>query len=157
MIKKYIIILLILGFQACVEDVPYDFGGNEKNTIVLINEIHPSASPDWIELYNPSKDTINLYGYTLEDDQETYEIDSSIVFLPFSFMVFWCDDQNNGMHTNFKLSSSGEHVSIYKPDGSLSDEITFPKLDAGKSYGRFPDGDSSLIVFDLPTPGKSNQ
>lgn len=43
-----------------------------------------------------------------------------------------------------------------KSDGTIIDEITYPKLFADESFGRSLDG-SQLLIFTDPTPGAANE
>ena len=64
---------------------------------------------------------------------------------------------NNGeIHTNFKLSSSGEQLLLTAPDSTLLDFISIPSLLSNQSYGRQPDGSASWFTFDNPTLGQTN-
>lgn len=59
-------------------------------------------------------------------------------------------------HTNFKLSSGGETVSITNKNGSVSDSISYGVIPAGFSYGRNFSEISNWGYFYEPTPGKLN-
>jgi len=56
-------------------------------------------------------------------------------------------------HSNFKLSSGGGFLALYKPDGTLLDQMNIPALDVNYSYGLSTNG---LAYFSAPTPGSSN-
>ncbi|MBU0712867.1 CotH kinase family protein [bacterium] len=60
------------------------------------------------------------------------------------------------LHTNFKLSSSGEQLALFNPEGVLIDSLTFEQLPADYSYGRKPDGETDWYIFNQPSPGASN-
>lgn len=57
------------------------------------------------------------------------------------------------LHTNFKLASSGETLSLYSENGSLIDQVEIPELSADVSYGI---SSGSLTFFEEPTPGAAN-
>ena len=60
------------------------------------------------------------------------------------------------MHTNFKLSGSGEFIALTNPDGqSIIDTLFFNAQIEDISFGRFPDGSPQWINMS-PTPGSSN-
>ncbi len=61
-----------------------------------------------------------------------------------------------GLHTNFKISSSGEHIILSNKDGEQVDSVFTGKIPADISLGRKPDGSSAWMFFDQPTPGTSN-
>ncbi|MCK4445443.1 MAG: CotH kinase family protein, partial [Candidatus Marinimicrobia bacterium] len=60
------------------------------------------------------------------------------------------------LHTNFKLSSSGEQLALFNPEGVLIDSLSFDQLPVDYSYGRKPDGETDWYIFNQPTPGASN-
>lgn len=66
------------------------------------------------------------------------------------------DEQIDFPHTNFKLSSQGESVILSNSEGTIIDEITYPKLFADESFGHSLDG-SQLLIFTEPTPGAANE
>ena len=59
-------------------------------------------------------------------------------------------------HTSFKLSSTGETVSITNKNGSVSDSISYGVIPAGFSYGRNINELSKWGYFYEPTPGNLN-
>ncbi|MDA3844607.1 MAG: lamin tail domain-containing protein, partial [Candidatus Kapabacteria bacterium] len=60
------------------------------------------------------------------------------------------------IHTDFKLSKSGEHLWLRDAEGKLIDDLEFGPLRVDLSYGRAPDGADNFGMFDLTTPGDSN-
>ncbi len=117
---------------------------------------------DWVELYNASDEAVDLAGYYLSDKNDnlqkwTFPQDSSLLAAK-GFLLIWCDeDQAQGpLHTNFKLSASGEFLALTAPDGiSIVDSLTFGAQTADVSFGRKPDG-STNWGFLSPTPAESN-
>lgn len=61
-----------------------------------------------------------------------------------------------GLHTNFKISSKGEHLILSNPAGQQIDSVYTSKIPADVSLGRKPDGNASWVFFNEPTPGSSN-
>ena len=60
------------------------------------------------------------------------------------------------LHTNFKISASGEPIKLTSPDTGLADSVPATSLSNGLSYGRQPDGTGPFFYFDEPTPGSTN-
>ncbi|MCU0643198.1 MAG: CotH kinase family protein [bacterium] len=60
------------------------------------------------------------------------------------------------LHTNFKISSSGETLLLTEPSGPATDIVQLGVIPADISWGRKPDGSSNWFFFDNPTPGTSN-
>ena len=61
------------------------------------------------------------------------------------------------LHANFKLSAGGEMVGLFTADGTEVDSLTFAAQTTDVSFGRSPDGSETLVTFNTPTPGSSNQ
>jgi len=146
-------LFLILLFSCSTkEDI---IATQESNINLKINEIMSTGSPDWLEIYNPGDQDVDISGFLLYDAGSVSNktvMPQGTVIKSDSFLVWLCDD----IQANFKLSSSGETVTLEDTQGKLIDFVEFPALDPGTSYGRNPDGADSWQVFDTPTPGTSN-
>lgn len=118
------------------------------------------AYSDWIEIYNSGTQAVDLTGYTLSDSTATWTFPQG--FIPAQgYLVIWASDKNkvasNGqLHTSFKLSASGESVTLKKPDGAVVDSLNVVSLADDQSYGRSIDGTSELVAFSNATPGSAN-
>ena len=120
---------------------------------------------DWIELYNFGDKAVDIRGLFISDDNnyQKYQIpyvEESLILKPDSFLIIWADnDEDQGpLHSNFKLSSKGEQLSLHYNDGYeiiKIDNITFEQQFPGFSYGREYDGVNEWILLS-PTPGRSN-
>jgi len=136
---------------------------------LVINEIMASNTKtiqdqdgeydDWIELYNNSDATINLENYKLSDkldalDKWTFP---SATIAPNSYLIIWADEDQEqaGLHCNFKLSASGESVALSDANGTVLDQVTFPILGEEKTYGRYPNGTGNFAELD-PTYNAEN-
>jgi len=131
-----------------------------KNNTINVDEF--SEYDDWLELYNNSSDTINLHNHYLSDDLDNLTkwkfSDNDILVAPNNYLLIWCDDDESQgvLHTNFKLSSSGEFIALTNPDGqTIIDTLFFGAQIEDVSFGRFPDGSSQWVEMS-PTPGSSN-
>ncbi len=102
---------------------------------VLLNEFlpHPSNGEDWIEIYNPTSNSIDLSGWTLVDSTSTMKPLSGTITAN-GFLTFDVSDRlNNGKDSIYLKDSSG----------TLVDNVPYnsdPGID--KSIGRSPDGGS---------------
>lgn len=65
-------------------------------------------------------------------------------------------NKTNSLHTNFKLSGTGETLVLSNPSGTPINYFSYPELNTDHSYGKKPDGSSTHALFLAPTPGKSN-
>jgi len=114
---------------------------------------------DWIEIYNYGSESINLKNYYITDNfsqPQKYQFTTDLFIPSGSFILIWADDKNTGVHTNFKLSASGEVIGLYNPSVELIDTITFGEQQEDLSYGRFPDGASNWFYFSPSSPGSVN-
>ncbi|MCC5876583.1 MAG: CotH kinase family protein [Candidatus Sumerlaeia bacterium] len=140
---------------------------------VMINEymasngstIHDSEgdAPDWIELFNPSSEPIDLEGHHLSNNPNNparWKFPS--VEIPAGgFLLVWASgkDRINGeeLHTNFRISSAGAPLLLVGPDGkTILDQVDEAAVPRDVSRGRVPDGTGDFHFFHNPTPGAEN-
>ena len=114
-------------------------------------------SPDWIELYNTSDSPVSLDGWYLTDDAAALtQWSFPATTLPAkSFLIVFASDKNRSvagseLHTNFKLSASGEYVALVQPNGStIEDAFTFPAQQKDISYGyAFSSSGTATVILD---------
>ncbi|MCK9426186.1 MAG: CotH kinase family protein [Ignavibacteriaceae bacterium] len=60
------------------------------------------------------------------------------------------------LHTNFKLDADGETLYLTDSSGGKLDEVSFGFIPTGLSFGRKPDGGTSWLYFQIPTPKTLN-
>ena len=121
---------------------------------------------DWIELYNPGSQDVNLTGYYLSDDSANLvKWKFPNVTIPKKeFLLVWASkkdkiDSKGEAHTNFKIDKTlGEDLILTNPDGvTIMDKYTPTiSITRDKSIGRTPSGGSTWTTFDTPTPRKPN-
>jgi hypothetical protein len=155
--KKVVMLLLtgvLLHFSSCKsEDDDPKVTANEE---IFINEVYASGN-DWIEIYNNNSSPKDLTGYKIYDKaSDKYTIPGNATIPPEGFLILFANDENNGLNTNFKLTSSGETVYLENPKGDLIDKITFPALLNNQSYARIPDGSATWVITGNPTQGEPN-
>ncbi|MBL7014279.1 MAG: CotH kinase family protein [Candidatus Marinimicrobia bacterium] len=132
-----------------------------KNDDVIVDEY--GEYDDWIEIVNFGENPVELDGYYLTDNSSNFTKwsfpISNIVIEPNEYLIVWTDndDEQGDLHTNFKLSASGEFIALVSPDGStIIDSITFGQQTADISFGRV-ETDQDVWDFLTPTPGTINQ
>jgi hypothetical protein len=117
---------------------------------------------DWIEIYNAKNNTIDLSGYFLTDnlnDTTKWQIPNDVFIAPKGFLLIWADGKDSALtnlHTNFKLSKSGEEIGLFETTKVLIDSITYESQESNISFGRKPDGSSNWYFFSEPSPNASN-
>ncbi|HTG45715.1 MAG TPA: chitobiase/beta-hexosaminidase C-terminal domain-containing protein, partial [Verrucomicrobiae bacterium] len=158
-------VTLIIGFSFL----------SSVNAALRINEIFPATTSstladedgqpsDWIEIYNPDAQAVNLAGYTITDDPS----DTSKWVFPATnlasgrFLVLFASGKNRrsgaNLHTNFKLSRAGEYLGLFNPASGPNpvSALTpkYPEQHPGYSYGLNASG--AWAYFQTPTPGAAN-
>ena len=122
-------------------------------------------SEDWLELYNPTGSAVSLANWTLSDSAPTpttFVIPAGYSISAAGRLLVWADDetiQNTGsgqLHVPFKLSNSGETVTLRAPDGTVVDSVTFGTQVKNISQGRVPDGGATLDFLASPSAGTTN-
>ncbi|HMJ90841.1 MAG TPA: lamin tail domain-containing protein, partial [Candidatus Acidoferrum sp.] len=111
---------------------------------------------DWFELYNPNNAPVNLSGYYLTDtllQPTTWTIPANTIIPAKGFLLVWADDEatqngfdsNGHLHAAFKLSTGGEDLGLFAPDGTRQHGFTFPGQFQNVSQGLFPDGNTNAV------------
>jgi hypothetical protein len=143
-----------------------------------INEVEPDnltgltnsagQRAPWIELYNPSTNTVSLNGLYLADNYTNFgqwPFLSNAVISPGQFLVIFADGQTNlsttnQLHTSFALPAASGSLALSRlanAQWQVLDYLDYTNLLPDYSYGSFPDGQSFVRqVFAHPTPGGAN-
>lgn len=137
---------------------------------VVINEFMASNSTtaadqdgefnDWIELYNNSSVSVDLSGYYLSDDAEDlmqWTLPEGTEIAGNGYLIIWADkdEEQDGLHANFKLSATGETIYLSDSYGEIVDLIAFTDQNTDMSYARIPNGTGDFIVT-APSFGTEN-
>ena len=128
-----------------------------------INQDEDGSYQDWVELFNTSAASVNLTGYGLTDDallpyKWTFP---NVALAPGQYLLVWCSDKNRTdpalpLHTNFKLSSTGDVVILTNASGITVDNVPATTLLQNVSYGRLPNGAGPFVYFSQVTPAAVN-
>ena len=143
-----------------------------SSAILFINELMASnsstiATPegafsDWIEIYNPGDEDVDLTGWSVTDDLSAptkHVMPSGVVVPAGGWVLLWSDDDEETAgpdHLGFHLAIEGESFGIYRPDGSPADTVSYDAQVPDVSAARTTDGGDEWEITDEPTPGESN-
>ncbi|MBD3335841.1 MAG: T9SS type A sorting domain-containing protein [Candidatus Eisenbacteria bacterium] len=147
---------------------------NPEEVVLFINEFlalndsglqdETGDFEDWLEIYNPGPDAVEMGGLYLTDDlaQTTQWAFPDTILAPGGYLIIWCDgDPEDGpLHANFKLSGDGEEVGLFgrlAAGNELIDSCVFGAQVPDISYGRETDGGEPWVFCDPPTPGATNE
>lgn len=102
-------------------------------------------SSDWIELYNSGAEIVDLSGWFLTDDLADLRKwrFPRLLISPNQYAVIFASGKNRGhpeseLHTNFRLSASGDSLALIGPDGvtvELSFSPEYPPQFTDVSFG----------------------
>ena len=173
--------LLLPLFAACTKGPePAVHHTNQDPFIgtLVINEVVAEKSntlgefgepADRFELYNTGTEDLLLkegewfVSDAGPDDPKKFLLPGTLV-PAHTALVVWCDkvdDTSVGIHTNFALSASGEHIVLYHQAGGVGtviDEVVFKKDGMpGPVCARYPNGDGDRVGSKNSTPGKTNE
>jgi large repetitive protein len=123
------------------------------------------AFPDWIELYNPGTEAVDLEGWTLSDNLENldkYVFPASSSIDAGGYLLVWADgdEDQEGNHTSWNLDKDGEQIGLAASAeyGSvLVDALEYESQATDISMARMPDGSSTWQADTTPTPRSTNQ
>ena len=141
---------------------------------LIINEIMQSnvetfmddikEFPDsWVELYNPTDETINLKDYKIsikDKEKKAWQLPDKTVPAK-GYIVIFCDKEgkeDNRLHADFRLESGKDGNLYLFKSGEIVDKLEklgkMPAPDV--AYGRKTDGADEWGYQLTPTPGKAN-
>lgn len=128
---------------------------------VVINELMASNKTsvqdqdgeydDWIELYNKSKNDIDISRWILTDNPanlDKYRIPEGTILKADAYLIIWADEngKQNGYHANFKLSADGEQVLLLDSTGLMVDQVSFGPQPEDKGFARKPNGTGDFVI-----------
>ncbi|MGB0933175.1 MAG: CotH kinase family protein [Lishizhenia sp.] len=115
---------------------------------------------DWIEIYNPTNDAIELSNYFLSDresDPYKYQL-PAVTLAAQSHFILLCSGlnqfQNGHHHTNFSLNNN--EAILLSTATEIIESIAPNRLPENLSFGRVTEDQSILEILQFPTPGSNN-
>ena len=120
-----------------------------------------SVASDWVEIYNSTGSAVNLAGYGLSNNPKNPAkwVFPDISIEPGEYLLLYATDsadkaQKKNLKLNFNISSTGEALFFFDPNGKLIDKLSAGRMRSGQSYGR--DGSDNRFYYAEPTPGAQN-
>jgi predicted extracellular nuclease len=160
--KLILIILVVVALLAgCSRPEPPITGPTVTVVYAKINEIYSQgsgASPDWIEIYNPTSSSMSITGYKIYDlggktGSKPKKTLADTVLPANGLYVVICDTADA---TGLELSATGETIWLENGSGLVVDSIAFPALGKDTSYARQPDGSDTWAILTPVTKGTLN-
>jgi len=150
---------------------------NDKGFSTLVEG--EETRSDWIEIHNPSSQSLNLDGWYLTDDPDNLTLwrFPEVHLESGGNLIVWASDvqaedhpenwpyldESGYCHTNFKLDRAGDYLALVSPDLQVVHEYAgleiskdvwgFPPQAEGISYG-LCNGQQAFLP--IPTPGLTN-
>jgi hypothetical protein len=158
LITTNVIMLMGLFYFSCentITDIPIDI-----NYGVVINEINyrPSIPGDWVELYNPTDETIAIGLWMLKDDNDdhVFTIPENTIISANDFIVLCKDvaafenlfsEVNNIGDFGFGLGG-GDQVRLFDSSEQLVDKVEYDEEDPWPTE---PDGTGPILELIHPS------
>jgi hypothetical protein len=106
---------------------------------------------DWVELYNNNEYPVDLSGFYLSDSTTNltkWQFPSGSIIEANSYMMIWTDDEptEGPLHATFKLSVSGESVTLSDPSQNIIDQVVFGAQTTNMAYARIPNGTGEFVI-----------
>ncbi|HET6410203.1 MAG TPA: lamin tail domain-containing protein, partial [Chthoniobacteraceae bacterium] len=142
--------------------IPYQAGDVSFNEICADNQgivSNGGTSPDYIEIYNRTFQSIDMSGWSLSDDvlvPGKYIFPAGIVIPAQGRVMVWCDSDfaAPGLHAGFGLSKAGQTLALFQGN-TVRDSITFGPQARNFPIGRALDGDNTWTLVN-PSPDAPN-
>ena len=120
-----------------------------------------SVASDWVELHNSTGSAVNPAGYGISNNPKNPAkwVFPDISIEPGEYLLLYATGsadkaQKKNLKLNFNISSTGETLFFFDPNGKLIDKLSAGRMRSGQSYGR--DGSDNRFYYAEPTPGAQN-
>ena len=115
--------LMLAAFPATLHAVPVISEFLADNDGGLKDE--DGEDQDWIEIYNPDNNTVDLAGWRLTDDitKPAKWVFPAYVLQPGARLIVWASEKNRNagqLHANFQLDPDGEYLALLSPAGVVA-------------------------------------
>lgn len=165
LITTYMKLLLQLGLLAATQHAfaqqpSHQLVFNEVMQSNINNLMVENDFPDsWVELYNPGTSNVNIRGWRIGSSTELddcYTLPSAVVNAN-GHLVIYCDKEDKGLHTDFRIDSGKSVLYLFDQTGTMVDSLALKKMPAPNvAFGRTEDNADSWYYEFTPTPGTAN-
>jgi hypothetical protein len=147
------------GASAWIETSPSKGSANPKppeniakagSGNVILSEFSPApaGNKEWVEIYNPNSETIDISGWKIDDIEQgskPFSMPEGTTIKAKAYKVFYFSS---------KLNNSGDKVRLINPKGKLLESYSYGKVDKGTIFAKDKYGKWKITT--TPTPGKKN-
>lgn len=177
--RNIIVIILILAVCAAVYIYATHQQGGDGSTVsasgtVVINEFMASNGGclpdekgeynDWVEIYNPTDQTVSLAGLGLTDENSTtpkwsfprIDLKAGAYLVVFASGTGTSSADEAYQNAAFKLNATSGSIYLTDSTGKALDMISYDNQTQDVSMGRVPGSSDEWQMFAAPTPGFSN-
>ena len=171
-------VILLAGLVICVLAWFWQYGVSTDETNdplpvsgspVRLNELMSSnksallddrgAYSDWIELLNPSDQPIDITGWKLSDGSSLFTFPQHVLGAGETVLVYASGSSHaiagEPYHAAFKISASGEDITLTDAQETTIDSVELPELDPNTSYARNERGLWEVTAAYTPDLGNS--
>ncbi len=118
------------------------------------------AHADWIELFNPNPEDVDLTSWSISDDHgEPFTHRLEQISIPaWGRVLLWADGLPSlgPDHLSFSLEREGGEIGLYAPNGQPIDGVHYGQQATDHAAARVLDGDAEWIISAEPSPGAWN-
>ena len=152
--RKCACILTIAVWAINVNPLAADPTINVIISEVLFNEPGTSTTKEWIKIFNPTQNAIDLTGYTLNDNSSSYAIVNGTIILSGQVIVFAKRSDMLGFTPDFAdlnllLNNGGDKVELKKASNVIVDFVAWETFIGG--WGLSAGDAQSIRRIALPT------
>ena len=132
-------LLSLVGCFVIPSAVSSPEGGQVIITEVLYDTPGTDADEEWIELFNPTKDDVNLTNWSIDDNYDTFTFLSGSIPAAGYFVVARNSTQFNTLYgktpdlatLNLALGNSGDKLTLYNNEDTAVDFVAWEEEEPG--------------------------
>lgn len=145
--KKLFIILSLFLLQSLICQVA---SASPRISEIMANPEGKDDNKEWIELYNPTNQRLELINYSIESEGTK----------GFKFSLSINAKSHRVIKSEISLKNSANSISLVDNDGLVIDQVSYKKPKEGESYSHITvknaDSEKSLWENSEPSPGSKN-